>query len=83
MVHPCLQIGGRVVCYSQYSELISQVFEFMLEGRKYVSVTMLDCFSRTMQVLPNRTHPLMNMNQFSGYLLWGIKVTPSFVKDSQ
>lgn len=45
-----------------------------MKGRSYVNLKLMDSWCRTFQVLKNRTHPLMNMDSCSGFLLHAIKV---------
>jgi tRNA A58 N-methylase Trm61 len=46
----------------------------MLDLRKFINIKMNDTFTRRYQVLKNRTHPMMSMHGFGGYLLTAIKV---------
>jgi len=46
----------------------------MLQLRKFINIQLVDTFTRQYQVLRNRTHPMMSMNGFGGYLLTAIKI---------
>jgi tRNA A58 N-methylase Trm61 len=46
----------------------------MLKEKKFINIQLIDTFTRKYQVLKNRTHPMMTMYGFGGYLLVAIKV---------
>lgn len=45
----------------------------MTQDKRFVMVQMQDVFTREHQVLEMRTHPLTQMDSFSGFVLSGIK----------
>lgn len=69
-----LSSGSYVAVYSNTLEPLGRAFDLMLQLRKFINIQLADTFTRQYQVLRNRTHPLMSMNGFGGYLLTAIKV---------
>ena len=48
-----------------------------------VGLALQDCWFREVQVLPSRTHPVMQMNHGGGYLLSGTTVMPGGAQQQQ
>ena len=42
--------------------------------KDFINIQLFDTFTRQYQVLKNRTHPMMSMDGFGGYVLHAIKV---------
>jgi tRNA (adenine-N(1)-)-methyltransferase non-catalytic subunit len=72
-VYPKMAGGANFIAFAQNSELIGNLYHNMLETKKFVFARMYDSFFREHQILPNRTHPKVNMPGFSGYVLHGFK----------
>ena len=67
-------IGGAIyLAFSQCMESLTPVYANMMETKNFTFVRMYDSFMREYQVLPNRTHPKVNMSGFSGFVLHGFK----------
>jgi tRNA (adenine-N(1)-)-methyltransferase non-catalytic subunit len=75
LVDPYLQRGAPValVCQS-LAPLEAAARE--LKTRGYLNVRLFDSWAREYQVLKNRTHPMMNMDSCSGFLLSALKMEP-------
>lgn len=69
-----LTSGSFITVYSNFLEPLGRAFDSMLQLRKFINIQLQDTFTREYQVLRNRTHPMMSMNGFGGYLLSAIKV---------
>ncbi|MES1910560.1 MAG: hypothetical protein MHM6MM_003134 [Cercozoa sp. M6MM] len=66
--------GSPVVVYSQTLEPLSRLLLHLRDEKRCVNLRLSETWSRFYQVLPNRTHPTMNMSADSGYLLTGYTV---------
>lgn len=71
-----LNLSGHFVLYSEFLEPLAECYEALFQLGCAVNMRLTETWARTYQVLPKRTHPLMNMSAASGYLLSGIKVEP-------
>lgn len=67
-----LSKGGNFVVFSRFQRPLENLFRKMRE--RAVCVELFETWWRDYQVLKNRTHPRMVMNNCSGYLFHGIKV---------
>ena len=74
VLYPSLAMSGTIVIYSQYLDKLARIYDFMFKSRAVVYCDVFEPFTRTMQVLPNRTHPLVQLDSNAGYVLYGIKV---------
>jgi len=72
---PFLRPGGRFVVYDECIEPLSAAHA-KLQADMAVNVVLSEQFFRHHQVLPNRTHPFVNMSASGGYLLSGTKMRP-------
>ncbi|CAK9112209.1 tRNA (adenine(58)-N(1))-methyltransferase non-catalytic subunit TRM6 (tRNA(m1A58)-methyltransferase subunit TRM6) (tRNA(m1A58)MTase subunit TRM6) [Durusdinium trenchii] len=72
---PFLGCGKPFVVYSQEMRPLG-VLRRRLDSLA-VNVRLSESFYREQQILPGRTHPMMNMSGRAGYLLCGTKVIPS------
>ncbi|OMJ23992.1 tRNA (adenine(58)-N(1))-methyltransferase non-catalytic subunit TRM6 [Smittium culicis] len=72
-------VGGSraVVIYSPYKETLLESFEYMRMSSEFLNVSLQESWMREYQVLPGRTHPMMNMTSSGGYLLTAIRVFAS------
>lgn len=71
---PFLACGGFLVVHTPYLEDLSPIFAAL--RRECVNIRVSETWYRYHQVLPQRTHPTVNMSTASGYLLTAIKVNP-------
>ena len=71
---PYLQPSGVLVVYSQYQDLLAELFAGLKRSGQWVDISMSENFMRKYQVLPMRTHPYMNMFNNSGFVLTATRV---------
>jgi len=62
------------VIFSQYLQPLAECLGYLRSNDLAIALHLTETWMREYQVLPRRTHPLMQMDTASGYLLWGIKV---------
>jgi len=62
------------VVFSQYLQPLAECLDYLRANDIAIALHLTETWMREYQVLPRRTHPLMQMDTASGYLLWGIKV---------
>ena len=68
-------MSGQFTVYSPYKEPLLDAYVTMKEQGSAVNVNLSETWLRSYQVLPERTHPTVNMSGGGGYLLTGIIVT--------
>lgn len=66
-----IQGGAPIVIFSSYIEPLAECFEYLKANNAGINLRINEIFSREMQVLPDRTHPHMMMQAFSGFVLSG------------
>ncbi|EFA79060.1 phosphoribosyl pyrophosphate synthetase [Heterostelium album PN500] len=71
---PYLNPSGNIVIFSQFQQHLVECFQFLHENMLAVNISVAEIWMREQQVLPKRTHPNMNMDGSSGFLLSAIKV---------
>lgn len=71
---PFLAYGGHLVIYTPFLEDLSPIFSWL--RRDCVNIRVSETWYRHQQVLPQRTHPTVNMSTAAGYLLTAIKINP-------
>lgn len=74
---PYLMQSGTFVVYSQCLRQLEDLAEVVL-GTVACDIDISESWMREYQVLPQRTHPMMEMNGASGYVLTGIKIEPDY-----
>ncbi|VVC44344.1 Hypothetical protein CINCED_3A021695 [Cinara cedri] len=74
---PYLSLSRPFVVYSAYKEILVTMYAEFKMRRDLVFLRLTDNFLRHHQVLPNRTHPDVTMDDGSGYLFSGLFVTDS------
>ncbi|KAL0951615.1 hypothetical protein HGRIS_008296 [Hohenbuehelia grisea] len=69
-------LGGsaNVVVHSPYVQIMSDLQATLRWSPEYLSPALSEVWLRKYQVLPGRTHPVMNMSGSGGYILHTIKV---------
>lgn len=75
-VWPYLKVTGRFVLYDECIEPLAAAHAKLSTSSEFAAVNLVlsECFFRNHQVLPNRTHPFVNMSASGGYILSGIKM---------
>eukprot|EP00466_Bigelowiella_natans_P007830 jgi/Bigna1/131853/aug1.15_g6561 len=71
---PYLAGSGCIVVYSEHLSPLKEAADWLKKTATATNVNICDNWFREYQILPQRTHPMMNMNGFSGYLLTAIKL---------
>jgi tRNA (adenine-N(1)-)-methyltransferase non-catalytic subunit len=69
-----LRPGGRFVVYEEVLEPLAAAHAKLSAHEMGVNITLSEQFFRHHQVLPNRTHPHVNMSASGGYILSGSKM---------
>ncbi len=60
--------------YSIIIKPLANCYDVLIQKDIALNLELTETWTRVYQVLPSRTHPMMNMNGASGYLLSGIKI---------
>jgi len=66
-----IQGGATIVVFSSFIEPLGECFEYLKANNAGLNLRINEIFSREQQVLPDRTHPHMMMQAFSGFVLSG------------
>lgn len=74
---PALIPGSPFVIYSQFPSAFEGLMLWLRQNQFAVETRVNEIFFRQYQVLENRSHPFMQMQNASGFVLTGIKVVPS------
>ncbi|WWC92299.1 uncharacterized protein L201_007253 [Kwoniella dendrophila CBS 6074] len=69
--------SGNIVVYSPYIQILTELLNWSKKDPNYLNDTLSESWERTYQVLPGRTHPMMNTSSTGGYLWSAIRVHPS------
>jgi len=69
-------LGGsaNLVVYSPHSQILADLQTKLRDNPEWLSPSLIESWLRQYQILPGRTHPLMNMSGSGGYLLHSIRV---------
>ena len=67
-------LSGQFTVYSPYKEPLLDAYMAVKEAGAAINVNLSETWLRSHQVLPERTHPHVNMSVGGGYLLTGIIV---------
>ncbi|PIC51699.1 hypothetical protein B9Z55_002109 [Caenorhabditis nigoni] len=73
LVYPTLAPSASIVIYSPHQNTLVSCYDW-LSKRQTINLVLTDQMCRVMQVLPDRTHPLMAQHVAGGHVLSGIKV---------
>ncbi|KAJ2585289.1 tRNA (adenine(58)-N(1))-methyltransferase non-catalytic subunit TRM6, partial [Coemansia sp. RSA 1722] len=57
-----------LVVYDQSKEALVELFAWLRESPSFINVQLTESWLREYQVLPSRTHPLMNTSGGGGFL---------------
>ena len=72
---PLLAPSAPFVIFCEYLEPLTECFVYLQEEEKCaIQLRLTTAWTREYQVLPQRTHPSMNMTQNGGFLLTGTKL---------
>jgi tRNA (adenine-N(1)-)-methyltransferase non-catalytic subunit len=74
---PYLMGSSQIVVYSPYLQVLAEILQHTKRQVEYLNPTITESWSRTYQVLPGRTHPLMMTSGTGGYLFHATKIFPS------
>ena len=74
---PYLRAGGYFVVHCSFVTPLAALHKTLRQSGLAVMVQLSESWYREYQVLPNRTHPAVNMSHAAGYLLSGIKMQPA------
>jgi len=79
-LYPLLAPSAQFCVYSQFIESLAACHASLKTENAGVNLKLSETWLREYQVLPMRTHPTMQMNGNSGFILTGTKVTSDFGK---
>lgn len=71
---PFIHSGRPIVIFHSCKEILMECFLNMKKLDSFVNLRLISNFMRNMQVLPKRTHPFVQIQGSSGYLLVGYAV---------
>eukprot|EP01133_Synstelium_polycarpum_P007215 gene7215-8379_t len=71
---PFLNPSGTIVIFSLYQSHLFECYQFLQQNNLAINLSITEIWMREQQVLPKRTHPTMNMDGASGYMLSGITI---------
>eukprot|EP01118_Nematostelium_gracile_P016837 TRINITY_DN7061_c0_g1_i1.p1 TRINITY_DN7061_c0_g1~~TRINITY_DN7061_c0_g1_i1.p1 ORF type:complete len:349 (+),score=106.51 TRINITY_DN7061_c0_g1_i1:338-1384(+) len=73
-LYPYLALSRPFAVFSTFAQPLGEIFDVYRRSRNALNMQLNETWTRTYQVLPDRTHPNMNMDAASGYVLSGTKV---------
>ncbi|KAJ3350333.1 tRNA (adenine(58)-N(1))-methyltransferase non-catalytic subunit trm6 [Allomyces javanicus] len=76
LLSPYIATSRPVVVYHSALNMLTPLYQSMRASQSYILVNLLTTWYRPYQVLPQRTHPTMNMSGHGGALVVATKVTP-------
>jgi len=74
MLSPYVAGSGSVVVHSPHIQVLAELQVKMRSSPCFLGVNLTESWLRRYQILPGRTHPMMNMPGSGGYLLHATKV---------
>lgn len=73
--HNCVVCGHAIHFRFDFPlQPLGELFDVLHRTKQAVNMEVSETWTRQYQVLPSRTHPTMNTNGASGYILSGVKV---------
>eukprot|EP01121_Diplochlamys_sp_Union-15-3_P014407 TRINITY_DN4588_c0_g1_i1.p1 TRINITY_DN4588_c0_g1~~TRINITY_DN4588_c0_g1_i1.p1 ORF type:complete len:450 (+),score=56.46 TRINITY_DN4588_c0_g1_i1:71-1420(+) len=78
LLYPFLAPGRSFALYSQYPQVLAECLAELSENNAALHLRVYEQWLREYQVLPQRTHPEINMSNASGFVLSGIKLDSNF-----
>ncbi|KAG9007838.1 tRNA (adenine(58)-N(1))-methyltransferase non-catalytic subunit trm6 [Tulasnella sp. JGI-2019a] len=73
-ITPYLAGSANIVVHSPYLQILADAHQKMRPAPQYLGPSITEAWLRQYQVLPGRTHPMMNTSGSGGYLLTATKV---------
>lgn len=77
-LYPYLGGSASIVLHSPQVQILSDLQAKLRDLPGYLGPSLTEGFLRRYQVLPGRTHPMMNTSGTGGFILHAIKVYVSF-----
>uniref|UniRef100_A0A5B7AUJ1 tRNA (adenine(58)-N(1))-methyltransferase non-catalytic subunit TRM6 n=1 Tax=Davidia involucrata TaxID=16924 RepID=A0A5B7AUJ1_DAVIN len=74
---PLLSYSAPFAIYHQYIQPLATCMHNLQLGKMAIGLQITEPWLREYQVLPSRTHPLMQMSAFGGYILSGTRICSS------
>uniref|UniRef100_A0A7S0DSQ4 tRNA (adenine(58)-N(1))-methyltransferase non-catalytic subunit TRM6 n=2 Tax=Amorphochlora amoebiformis TaxID=1561963 RepID=A0A7S0DSQ4_9EUKA len=71
---PYVAGSSAIVVYSEAIDPLKDAINFLKTTGQAVNCNICENWFREYQILPKRTHPMMNMNGMGGYILTAIKI---------
>ncbi len=72
---PLMLPSSNFAVHCRFPEPLSDCYWRLRRGAMACNLQLASSFTRVLQVLPNRTHPMMNMDGASGFTLTGITLS--------
>jgi tRNA (adenine-N(1)-)-methyltransferase non-catalytic subunit len=76
-LEPLMAPSAALALFSPFPEALRDAYERLLRSGGWVRVQLHETWLRAYQVLPDRTHPHMQMHGASGFLLTALRVLPA------
>ncbi|ORY20867.1 Gcd10p family-domain-containing protein [Naematelia encephala] len=74
---PYLSGSATITVYSPYHQTLAEVLSHGKKDAQLLGCSLTESWTRTYQVLPGRTHPMMTTSATGGYLFYATKVIQS------
>jgi tRNA (adenine-N(1)-)-methyltransferase non-catalytic subunit len=74
---PYLKYSGTLIVFTKEIDILLELEKTLVENKVMLDIRIHETIAREYQVLPLRTHPMMNNRGFSGYVLTAIKIYKS------
>lgn len=71
---PYIAGSGTICVYSPYLQVLAETLAWTKKDPRFLQETISESWSRTYQVLPGRTHPMMSTSASGGYLFTALAV---------
>lgn len=72
-----LKYSGTLIVFAKEIDVLLELEKCLVENKLTLDIRIHETISREYQVLPLRTHPMMNNKGYSGYVLTSIKIFKS------
>lgn len=66
--------SGTITVYSPHLQVLVETLDYMKKDQNYLAANLTESWTRTYQVLPGRTHPMMSTSGTGGYLLNAVRM---------
>lgn len=76
---PLLKPSAPFAVHCHFAEPLADIQTHLLRTRAAVNIDLTSTFHRVHQVMPNRTHPAMRMDNASGFVLSGVRTLVALV----